>query len=116
MSQHKRPEWEQYDCDNDNESAGSIELLLPLRSLVQPDVVVIVVCFLVLLNLDSPQSLDALGLGVVVPFVCVVVDFGDAESEEREREEFEDVFGGCAVVYFGEEGVLGARFLVGRGL
>jgi hypothetical protein len=44
------------------------------------------------------------------------VDLGDAEGEEGERKEFEGVFGGGAVVDFGEEGVLGASFLVGGGL
>ena len=71
-----------------------------------------------LLDLDVPQALDALLLAVVVALVAwlVAVEFGNAQREEREREQFECVFGGCAVGDFGEEGVLGARFLVGGGL
>lgn len=74
--------------------------------------------FLVLLDLDVPETLDALLLAVVVALVtgCVAVDFGDAECEEGEREQFECIFGRGAVVDFGEEGVLCAGFLVGGGL
>lgn len=65
--------------------------------------------FLVLLDLDGPESLDSvLGLGVVVP--SVRVDFCDAECEEGEWEEFEGVFGGGAVGYRGELRVLFACF------
>lgn len=70
-----------------------------------------------LLDADGPLTLDALGLCVCVAFVTGLrVDFGDAEGEEREREELEGVFGGGAVVDFREERVLGAGFLVGGGL
>lgn len=66
-----------------------------------------------LLDFDGPEALDALGLGVVVAFVCVFIDFVDAEGEEGEREQLECVLGGGSVGDFGEEGVLGAGFLVG---
>jgi hypothetical protein len=43
------------------------------------------------------------------------IDFGNSESEEREREELEDIFEGGAVGDLGEEGVLLASFGVGWG-
>jgi hypothetical protein len=55
---------------------------------------------LVLLNLDCPQSLDALRLGVVVALVRILFDLGYAEGEEREGQEFEAVFSRDAVVDF----------------
>ncbi len=39
---------------------------------------------LVLLDADSPETLHALGLGMVVAFVCMVgVDLRNAQSEKR---------------------------------
>jgi hypothetical protein len=38
----------------------------------------------VLLDLDCPQTLDALRLGVVVAIVRMVVDLCDSQREERE--------------------------------
>lgn len=116
LPEHEGPQREQDNGDDEHEGAGGVELLLPLRALVQPDVVVVVVGFLVLFDLDGPQALDALGLGVVVALVRVFVDLVDAEGKQGQREEFEGVLGGCAVRDFGEEGVLGACFLVGGGL
>ena len=73
-----------------------------------------------LLDLDVPQALDALLLAVVVPLVAgrvvLIADFGDAQGEKREGEQLKGVFGGGAVVDFGEEGVLSAGFLVGGGV
>lgn len=50
--------------------------------------------FLLLLNFDSPQSLDTLCLvcarRMIVAFVGI--GFGDAKSEERERKQLEAVF------------------------
>lgn len=68
-----------------------------------------------LLDLDGPEALDAgLWFGVVV--ASMRVDFGDAQGEKGDREEFEDVFGGGAVGDGGEEGVLfGGGFGVGGG-
>lgn len=66
---------------------------------------------------DGPEALCALcflGWGVVVAFVRV--GLLDAQREEGEREELEGAFGGGAVGYGGEEGVLFARFFVGGGL
>lgn len=69
-----------------------------------------------LLDADGPQALDALGFGVVVAFVTVLgVDFRDAQCEQRQRQQLECVLGGGAVMDFGEEGVLRARFLVRGG-
>ena len=66
-----------------------------------------------LLNADSPQALDALGLCVIVTIVGLFrVDLGDAEGEQGEREQFECVLGGGAVVDFGEKRVLCASLLV----
>lgn len=74
--------------------------------------------FLLLLNLDGPESLDALDLvrsrGVVVAFMGI--DFGDTEGEHGEGQQLEAVLERCAVGDFWEERVLLAGFLVGRGL
>lgn len=116
LAEEKRPQREQHDGNDEHERTCGIKLLLPLRALVQPNVVVVVVCFLVLLDADGPQALDALGFGVVVAIVGVLrVDLGDAQGKQREREQLECVLGGGAVVDFGEERVLCARFLVGGG-
>jgi Flp pilus assembly protein TadB len=79
-----------------------------LRAFVQPDVIVVVVCFLVLLDFDVPEALDTLLLAVVVAFMAgrVAVDLGYAKGEKREGKQFESVLGGGAVVDFGKEGVL----------
>lgn len=72
---------------------------------------------LLLLDLDRPQPLDALALGnwgVVVALMRV--DLGDAQGEEREREELECVFEGGTVGDLGEKSVLGASLLVGWAL
>ncbi len=71
--------------------------------------------FLLLLDFDGPEALDAL---LVFLYWCVVVafvlvDFGDAESEEGEWEELECVFKGGTVGDGGEEGVLFAGRFVG---
>lgn len=72
---------------------------------------------LLLLDLHRPQSLDALALGNWAVVVALMrVDLGDAQGEEREREELECVFEGRAVGDLGEEGVLGASLLVGWAL
>jgi hypothetical protein len=116
LSQEERPEGEENHHNDCQKRASSVHLLFPLRSLVQPDVVVVVVCVLVLLDLDCPQALDALRLGVVVALVRIFVDLGDSECEERKRKELEAVLGGGAVVDFGKEGVLRPGFLVCGGL
>lgn len=118
LPQHKRPQWEEHNSNDNDQRTHSIQLLLPLRALVQPDIVVVVISFLVLLNLDVPEALDVLLLAVVVALVSrrVALDLGDAERKERERKELECVLGRGAVGDFREEGVLGASFLVGGGL
>lgn len=68
---------------------------------------------LLLLDLHRPQPLDALALGNWAVVVALMrVNLGDAQGEEREREELEYVFEGGAVGDRGEEGVLGASLLV----
>lgn len=115
LAEEQRPQREEHHGDDEDKRTRGVQLLLPLRALVQPDVVVVVVGFLVLLDADGPQTLDALGLGVVVAFVTMLgVDLGDAKGEEGEREQLECVLGRGAVVDFREEGVLRARFLVRR--
>lgn len=80
-----RPQREQHHREDTHKRTDSVQLLLPLRAFVQPDVVAVVVGLLVLLDADGPQTLDALGLRVVVAFMSVFgVDFGDAEREERQ--------------------------------
>lgn len=72
---------------------------------------------LLLLDLHRPQPLDALALGNWAVVVALMrVDLGDAQSEEREREELECVFEGGTVGDLGEESVLGASLLVGWAL
>jgi hypothetical protein len=115
LAEHDGPQREEDDGKDTRHDGSSHGLLFPLGSLVEPDVVHHGVCLLVLLDLDGPKALDAgLWFGVVV--AGVRVDFGDAQREKGEREEFEDVFGGGAVGDWGEEGVLfGGGFGVGGG-
>lgn len=115
LAEHHGPQWEEDNRKDTCHDGGGHGLLFPLWSLVEPDVVHHGVCLLVLLDLDGPEALDAgLWFGVVV--ASMRVDFGDAQGEKGEREEFEDVFGGGAVGDGGEEGVLfGGGFGVGGG-
>ena len=80
--------------------------MLPLRTFVEPDVVRHRVGVLVLLDLDGPEALDPLAL------VIVGADLGDAQSEERKREELEGVLRGGAVRHRREELILRRGFLV----
>jgi len=73
---------------------------------------------LLLLDLDGPETLDALrlvGAGSVA-VTLMRVDLGDAQREQRHGQQLECVFEGGAVGDLGEEGVLLAGFLVGWGL
>lgn len=113
LPEEQRPEREQHNRHDEYQRTSGIRLLLPLRTLVEPDVVVVVVGFLVLLDADVPETLHALGFSVVVAFVPLRgVDLGDAQGEEREREQLECVLGGGAVVDFGQQRVLCTRLLV----
>jgi hypothetical protein len=68
--------------------------LLDLSTFVEPDKVEIFATFLLLLDLDSPQTLYALCLMcswcMVMSFMGI--DFGHSESEEGEGEELEGIF------------------------
>jgi len=79
LPQHEGPEGEEDNGNDQDEGTGGVQLLLHLQAFVQPNVVVVVVGLLVLLNLDGPQALDALGFGVVVAVVGVLVDLGDTQ-------------------------------------
>lgn len=113
LAHHNGPQRKQYDGENQDEGADGICRVLPLRALVEPHVVHLVVGLLLLLDLDSPQALYSLLLLVVVALVAgIFVDLGHAESKEGEREELECVFGCHAVVDFWEESILGSSLLV----
>lgn len=67
-----------------------------------------------LLDLDVPEALDVLLLGVVVALMSwrITLDLGDTERKEGEREELERVLSRCAVRDFRKQGVLCSGFLV----
>lgn len=105
LTEHNRPKREEDHGKNTRHNGRSHCLLLPLRALVQPDIVHHRVDLLVLLDLDGPQTLDTvLGFGVVVS--CMRVDLAYPQSEERKREELKHVLGGGAVCHGWENGVL----------
>ena len=95
-----------------------IHLAHDLAALPKPHVIHIVPGFLLGLDLDGPQALDALSLlgggRVVVAFVRVRLVH--AEGEHRHGEELEGVFQRGAVGDFGKGGVLLAGFGVFGGL
>ncbi len=86
--------------------------MFDLSTLIKPDEMEIFTAFLLLLDLNGPETLNSLGFvgagGVVMAFVGI--GFGYAEGEQREREELECVFEGGPVGDFWEEGVLAAGF------
>lgn len=111
------PEREQHHGHDERQRPGRVQLRLPLRAVLQPDEVQLVADLLLLLDLDRPETLGALlGLpAVVVPLVRV--DLGDAQGEQRERQELEDLLGRGAVGDgWKESGVLGRGGRVGGGL
>ena len=65
-----------------------------------------------LLNLDGPQSLDALGLGVVAALVFVLVGLGYPECKQRKRQQLETVLCCYAVMDFWEKRILSPCLLV----
>jgi len=80
LPDHEGPEREQDDSNDAKECTHGIQFLLPLCALVQPDIVIVVASLLMLLNADSPETLDTLGFRVVVAFVAVRgIYFGDSE-------------------------------------
>lgn len=116
LTQHDGPQREQDNGEDTSHDCSSHGLLLPLRTLVQPDVVHHGISLLVLFNLDGPQALGSvLWLGVVVSLVRV--DLAHAQSQQREGQELEDILGGGAVGHGWEEGtLLCGGFRVGGGL
>ena len=83
-----------------------------MGSFVEPDEVEFFTAFLLLLNLDSPETLYTFCLvcswSMVVSFMRI--DFGDSKSEEREWEELEAVLEGGSVSNLGKLRVLLAGF------
>lgn len=69
---------------------------------------------MLLLNLDGPETLGALGLVCAWSVVVALVGIGFryTKGEQRHGEEFECVFERGAIGDFGEEGVLLASFCV----
>ena len=70
----------------------------------------LVASFLLLFDLDCPETLDTLFLLLF----GWLFDLGHTEGKQREGEELEGVFGAGAIRDFGQEGVLLAGFLVCR--
>lgn len=74
LAQNHRPQREQHHGEDTSHDGRRHGLLLPLRTLVEPDVMHHSIGVLVLLDLHGPQTLDAvLGFGVVVSLVRVVL-------------------------------------------
>jgi hypothetical protein len=103
LSQYEGPQRKQNNGNHQQQCSTCIQLLLPLRPFVQPNVVVVIIRFLVLLDLNVPLPLDVLLLSMIMAFVsrCIAVDLGYTKREQREREQLESVLGGGAVVDFG---------------
>lgn len=81
LTKHNRPKGEENHGKDTRHNSSSHCFLLPLRALVQPDIVHHRVDLLVLFDLDGPQALDSvLGLGVVVS--CVWVGLAHSQGEE----------------------------------
>src|SRR6266480_3275042 len=68
-SHHEWPKREHDNCEDEQQSSDGVGLLLPLRAFVQPHVVHTILCFLLLLDLDCPQTFYVFLLAVIMPLV-----------------------------------------------
>jgi len=78
--EHRRPKRKQYHTEEPHHQSGSGERHGPCSRLVKERVVEVIADILLLLDLDVPLALDALGV-----LGAFLLDFGHAQRKERAR-------------------------------